>query len=977
MRSNRATLSWSAAALLLAAGCAPALDARARFDDTVLPVLEAGCAATMCHGVPPDAEARGQHVDWQQLFLRVDERGALADPAQAYEAARRRINTVEDPAFSSLLRKPLAVAAGGVGHLGGSNFGGTDDAGYAAIREWIAMEHGGGEDPAPLDERERLYADTVQPVLVEATCMTSRCHGPDAGSIPYRLDVGVQGRFPIAATRHNYQETLRVLSLDGWPGQSRVVKKALPLGAGVLHKGLNFDFFAGNPGGGVAAIERWACEERRARTGRECADDDELPMSGFVFVRGPIEARDAFDLRGFTPGSDLMLARVDDASLMPSSIENLTAPLHPEGEADVKEPSVSRDGTRVVFAMRTRADQGHHLWMIELATGEARQLTSGNGPLPGGGLATDRDPTFGPDDTVWFASTRAGVLADQGRLLDAELYSLELATLAVRRWTHTPHVERKPVFFDVGGEAGGEVAFSVLRDAIPAQARAHIFRFPPDLETEYHQHFGITPLQTFHYDMVELPDGRYVDVVGDLPAPWQAGALAVVDRNFGPEINERAASMTPALERYLPPMTVIASDGAYRDPAPLVDGRLLVAHHPAPFDVNDPAASLQPRLELVEIEERADGSGPAVARVTVLVDEDGVALSEPAPIAVRAPVRVDGPPLADGAEPTAVFRHQGLAIIDGLLANLPPSGMKTPLAGIAWVRLVEHLPQTPTERAPVLAGEEQGQHEGATTASLGRHGPSRILAELPVEADGSFQARVPAGVAFRVQALDASRMAIGHPHNRWFSALPGQVLTQGISTAGGLGRYGARCASCHGEPSGAQVLPPMEAPDAITGASLSLARYQGQDPRLPIEPLDVGLATRVEVDFARDVQPILDARCVQCHGGEQPAGSIDLSSTPTQHFTRSYEALLAPGEGSSGGRALVDDDAGRARASFLIELLTGRELDAPRALRRMRAPPPDLMPGAHRLSDDELLTLVRWIELGATFRGLGVEGTAP
>src|SRR5690606_26755499 len=126
--------------------------------------------------------------------------------------------------------------------------------------------------------------------------------------------------------------------------------------------------------------------------------------------------------------------------------------------------------------------------------------------------------------------------------------------------------------------------FSALRDAIPGQARAHIFRFPPSQRTEYHQHFGITPLATLVHDMRELPDGRYVTVVGELTARWEAGALAVVDRNFGPEINAASQVVEPALELYRPPMVVVATDGAYRDPAPLADGRVLVAHQPAPFD---------------------------------------------------------------------------------------------------------------------------------------------------------------------------------------------------------------------------------------------------------------------------------------------------------------------------------------------------------------------------------------------------------
>ncbi|MEB2311458.1 MAG: hypothetical protein OZ921_19690 [Sorangiineae bacterium] len=951
-------------ALALAGACGGEPTARETFDANVLPVFQRSCAAAACHGVAPGAEARGEQIDWNQFYLRLDARGMLSDPDQAYATAKRVIDTTEDPEFSQLLRKPLGVRLGGLPHYGGENFSGTDDPAYRAVRDWISLEAGGGEDPRPLDELEQLFADTVQPVLVEATCMTSRCHGPTAGATPYHLDVGYRGRFPAAATRHNYEETLRMVTLDGDPLLSRVIRKAQPLGPGIVHKGTNFDFFAGDPGGGVSAITNWICAERRARAGEDCASPEAPPISGFVFVRGPISPHPAFELDSFTPGSDLFLATVDTPSVVPSSTENLTERLHPGAPADVRDPAVSRDGTRVVFSMRVSAEDGHHLWMLDLTSRAARQLTSGAG--------TDRDPTFGPDGSVWFVSTRAGVVADRGALLDADIYSLEPETGALRRWTYTPHVERKPVFFDIGDEAGGEVAFSALRDAIPDQARAHVFRFPPSQSTEYHQHFGITPVETFFYDMRELPDGRYVSVVGDLPAVWEAGGLGIIERNFGPELNRRAAESRPALELYEPPLVRLQGDGAYRDPVPLPDGRLLVAHQPGPFDPSDPKATFTPRLELLTLVERPDSSGPAVAATTVLIEEQGVALTDPEPISVRAPVRPDGAPLPPNDAETALLTHQGLPMIDALLSNLPPSGKKQPRTDIAYVRLVEHLPMTRAERTAVPPGETLFGAEDATTTALGSHGPARILAELPVEADGSFQARVPVDVPFRVQPLDASRMAIGVMHNRWFYTLPGQVLTQGLSVASGMERYGSSCAACHGDPNGVGGRPPaLEEPDAITGASLSLSRFEGQNPRRPLAPPVLGAATRVEVDFTRDVQPILDRRCVGCHAGSDAPDGLDLTGTPTAHFTQSYEHLLRGGAGSGGGRAYVDDGDGRARSSYLIERLMGVELDAPRALPAGSSRHPLAGGRSGALTDEELLVLIRWIDLGATFRGTG------
>ena len=344
-----------------------------------------------------------------------------------------------------------------------------------------------------------------------------------------------------------------------------------------------------------------------------------------------------------------------------------------------------------------------------------------------------------------------------------------------------------------------------------------------------------------------------------------------------------------------------------------------------------------------------------------------MALSDPEPISVRAPVRPDGAPLPPSQEPTSIFRHQGLPMIDALLSNLSPTGQKTPLDGVAYLRLIEHLPLSRAQRAPLRDAGLEAHSAGATTAALGLHGPARILAELPVEADGSVQAEVPAGVPFRVQALDASRMAIGTMHNRWYYTLPGQVLTQGISTSSGVTRYESSCAACHGNADGQPRTPALESPDAVTSASLSLSRFERQNPRFPVAPPAVGAATQIEVDFQRDVQPVLERRCVSCHGQSSPAGDLDLSSAATAHFTRAYESLLRSGSGSGNGRAYVDDGDGRARSSHLVELLTGAELDAPRELATLGTPHPASDP----LTAEELLSLTRWIELGATFRAAG------
>ena len=96
-----------------------------------------------------------------------------------------------------------------------------------------------------------------------------------------------------------------------------------------------------------------------------------------------------------------------------------------------------------------------------------------------------------------------------------------------------------------------------------------------------------------------------------------------------------------------------------------------------------------------------------------------------------------------------------------------------------------------------------------------------------------------------------------------------------------------------------------------------------------------------EVDFSRDVQPILNQHCVACHGGVKEAGGVSFIFR---------EQVL--GKGKSGKTVVVPGDP---EASEMIARVITDDLD-------------DLMPKPEhgpRLSDDEVKILSQWIKEGA------------
>ena len=449
---------------------------------------------------------------------------------------------------------------------------------------------------------------------------------------------------------------------------------------------------------------------------------------------------------------------------------------------------------------------------------------------------------------------------------------------------------------------------------------------------------------------------------------WDAGRLGIIDRNFGPEILADQLA-DPALPFYAPPLARLdptaSSAGAtpllYREAAALPDGRLVAATAPGPIDLADPEADFDLRIELITLGESPDGAGAVLQDRRVLVDAPSVHDFDPQPVFLAwAGPAYDRLELPAGG--TGRFLHNGLPMNDAILEALEPAGPK-PLDGARFerVRLVEALPLTPDQRVPVPAEQTRDSHEGATSTGIAAHPPARVLAELPLASDGTFGVDVPSGVPFRIQGLDAGGLATGTAHNRWYDVSPGQVIKQGVGHTNPR-FYAAQCAACHGGLDGDPASVFME-PDVMTTATVTLSRFEGADPRRPRVLPSAGDATRSEVDFRRDVEPIL-AACgdAGCHSAADQAGGLTLGDDATTWYSDAYESLLAPGARSAGGFDWVDAATPSAVRSHLVEWLRGVELDAPGELPEGASP-------HGGLSDEEVSTIQTWIELGATWVG--------
>lgn len=948
-RARVRRIGWALMTVWIAASGSACTDGRGAFAEFGAPTLERYCAAATCHGVAADAEQRGETLDWSRLLFRLDGNGHIADLEAARRAALRTADTKGDPLHSSLLRKNLYPGQG-LPHAGGPIFRDPSHPGAQALLRWLRAEDGGagGEGGVPLNELERQFAETVQPHLLAGGCALANCHGV-ASPVPLRLDSGGPAGPGVAASRSNYEAARRMLALGGDGSQSRLLRKALAIQeGGIPHRvGLSGRIGAAD-GAAAAAISAWACSERRERgAGVGCDENAADAPDSVVFELGPADGSGLFSLDTYAAGTRIAIARrAGDGSFTidPAADADLFLDAcggAPKGVCDRRDPAPNAAADRIVAAVRPGPGEGRALWLRPLEHGPPIPLTR-DLPCPWQDGCHDRDPTFGPGGRLYFVSDRGGGFADDGGR-SSELFELDLDASALRRRTFSPHRVRWPAPFVVGSETFGTIGVTLLRDVIPAARKAHPFRLAPDLHTELHQHFGVTfPFEAM-IATVELADGRYAAITLPLDATSTFGDLLLVDRNLGPALPVSLDAGKASMPGYLQPYAAVAAEElgavAVADPAALGGRGLLLAAR---------REDGRSGLMQVTVVARQGVVGAIEQPRWLLLAPVGDEVRNPQPLLRRPPAPGWETEYGNAAVTHGLLVHQGVPMIDQLISALPPQGERSPRMDLVAARLLTPLALPASERA---------------TATLGSTLPVRVLAHVPLAADGSFQAKVPARTPYRIQAVAADGMAAGTPHNRWLHHEPGQRLPQGVSSRID-GPYRQQCATCHGARDGdpSHTLP--NGFDIMSSASWTLSRYAGGDPRRPLPPAHVAPQAGVEVDFRRDIQPILDARCASatCHGGSSPAAALDLRGIEDGPFTRSYAALLQLGPGSGGGRRWVDGSGVGARRSALAERLLGVELEAPALV-----PLPPQPHGA--LSDQERATVLLWLDMGASYVG--------
>lgn len=333
------------------------------------------------------------------------------------------------------------------------------------------------------------------------------------------------------------------------------------------------------------------------------------------------------------------------------------------------------------------------------------------------------------------------------------------------------------------------------------------------------------PLCTFSIQPVP-GTGKFVFIASAHHATT-GGPLVLLDPNAGVDGLEGLTNLTPEIPYPETDETggQISVSEFYESPYPLSEDLYLVAYSPTPL----PPEGTEPSANALGLY-LLDSAGN---RELIYRDNDFCAMN---PIPIRASV---APPVIQSQLP-ANRPDWGEVSITDVCQGL---GDDVKRENIKEIRVVQIFPKTTRDYPPIgLAGEENGR---------------AILGTVPVKSDGSAYFRVPADKPILFQVLDNEGRAYQTMRSLTYLR-PGEQIS---------------CVGCHENRQSAGYAPMAQnaVKSGVGGDGRPLAMR-----RAPSE-IDPGTLGGRPFSYVETVQPIFDAKCVECHNNERPDGGMNLT----------------------------------------------------------------------------------------------------
>jgi hypothetical protein len=546
-----------------------------------------------------------------------------------------------------------------------------------------------------------------------------------------------------------------------------------------------------------------------------------------VYVKRPFPMQDidVRDLITSTTGGDLYLRSQASAA----GVEvNVTASIT-TGMGDVRDPDVSPDGTKVVFALRLPLDPNManddvkqpnwHIYQYDAIAKAVTQLT--NDDITAG---HDVSPRYLPDGRIVFASTRQtatqAILLDEGRPQYPAQTDDRNSPIFLLHVMNADGSDIHQITFNTNHDFApsvlnnGQIVFSRW-EVINGTNEISLYRVNPDgtgLELFYgaNSHATGANIAGTNNSVIQFlsarqrPDGKLLTIDRPFLGTQLGGDALLIDADNYVEIHQpvlaSAGAMGPAqgsatllgvtTDANLPSM-----GGRFASAYPLYDGtnRMVVSWSPclvldttaSPAETNVCTAAntsganvvLAPPQYTLWVFDFDQGTlSPVLAAQSGIMTLDAVIMQPRTPAPVFLPDFVPTTPTQQnlaGAQVgllniSSVYDFDGVDMAKpNIAATADPAQASYYARPYRFIRIVKAV-EIPAEKVRKISASAFGP------AGMGMR---EILGYAPIQPDGSVQVQVPANVPFTIDILDANARRITARHDSWMQLIPGETKT--------------------------------------------------------------------------------------------------------------------------------------------------------------------------------------------------------
>ena len=429
----------------------------------------------------------------------------------------------------------------------------------------------------------------------------------------------------------------------------------------------------------------------------------------------------------FTGGSSLCLLEIGaDYKL------NETTLL--KDEAGVfRDPDVSYDGKRILFAWKKSArGDDYHLYEMELATRQVRQLTFGAG-------VADYEGIYLPDDNIMFSSTRCFQNVDCWHVSVCNMFLMDKDGEQMRRvgfdQVHTNYAQVHP--------ASGFVTYTRWeyndRGQVYPQPLFQMYMNGTH-QTEYYGNNSYFPTAILHAR--GIPDSAKVLAIVSGHHTGQRGKLAIIDPALGRQETSGVTLVAP----------VKKLSGTIRIDQYGQDGDQW--QYPYPLDAENYLVTFRPQGAKWFGIYFMNATGERV----LLAADPAISCNQPVPVAPR-------PHPPQPTYPTDWRKTTGSYMIQDIYHG---PGLKGIARGtVKKIRVVA---------LDFMATDIGRKHGPSPISDLAAWDVKTVLGETPVYADGSAAFEVPARTPVYFQAIDANGHLV-QTMRSWSTLMPGEVFS--------------------------------------------------------------------------------------------------------------------------------------------------------------------------------------------------------